>query len=210
MENSICLDRAESDEDFYECARAFGMFQNALCDFPAEELGETIENFHNTPERYRQFREAVAEDAAGRLGGVRGEAAFVLEREERASQLQRMREEGKLPVRVTHNDTKINNVLLDSDTRKAICVIDLDTVMPGLSVYDFGDAIRFGASTAAEDEKDLSKVSLDLHLFRVFTRGFLEACPSLTDAEIDCLPLGAWLPSTTRSTTSTAPARSSS
>ena len=103
-----------------------------------------------------------------------------------------MREEGKLPVRVTHNDTKINNVLLDSDTRKAICVIDLDTVMPGLSVYDFGDAIRFGASTAAEDEKDLSKVSLDLHLFRVFTRGFLEACPSLTDAEIDCLPLGAW------------------
>ena len=192
VENSICLDRAESDEDFYECARAFGMFQNALCDFPAEELGETIENFHNTPERYRQFREAVAEDAAGRLDGVRGEAAFVLEREERASQLQRMREEGKLPVRVTHNDTKINNVLLDTDTRKAICVIDLDTVMPGLSVYDFGDAIRFGASTAAEDEKDLSKVSLDLHLFRVFTRGFLEACPSLTDAEIDCLPLGAW------------------
>ena len=192
VENSICLDRAESDEDFYECARAFGMFQNALCDFPAEELGETIENFHNTPERYRQFREAVAEDAAGRLDGVRGEAAFVLEREERASQLQRMREEGKLPVRVTHNDTKINNVLFDADTRKAICVIDLDTVMPGLSVYDFGDAIRFGASTAAEDEKDLSKVSLDLHLFRVFTRGFLEACPSLTDAEIDCLPLGAW------------------
>ncbi|MBQ3481859.1 MAG: aminoglycoside phosphotransferase family protein [Oscillospiraceae bacterium] len=192
VDNSICLDRAESDGDFYECARAFGMFQNALCDFPAEELGETIENFHNTPERYRQLREAAAENAAGRLGDVRRELEFVLEREETASRLQRMRDAGALPVRVTHNDTKINNVLFDADTRRAICVIDLDTVMPGLSVYDFGDAIRFGASTAAEDEKDLGKVGLDLHLFRVFTRGFLEACPSLTDEEIACLPLGAY------------------
>ncbi len=192
VDNSICLDRAESDGDFYECARAFGMFQNALCDFPAEELGETIENFHNTPERYRQLREAAAENAAGRLGDVRRELEFVLEREETASRLQRMRDAGALPVRVTHNDTKINNVLFDADTRRAICVIDLDTVMPGLSVYDFGDAIRFGASTAAEDEKDLGKVGLDLHLFRVFTRGFLEACPSLTDEEIVCLPLGAY------------------
>ena len=192
VENSICLDRAESDGDFYECARAFGAFQNALCDFPAEELGETIEDFHNTPARYRQLREAAREDAVGRLCEVRDELAFVLEREEKASALQRMRDDGTLPTRVTHNDTKINNVLLDADTRRAICVIDLDTVMPGLSVYDFGDAIRFGASTAAEDEKDLDKVALDLGLFRVFTRGFLEACPSLTDAEIDALPLGAY------------------
>ena len=103
-----------------------------------------------------------------------------------------MRMDGTLPVRATHNDTKINNVLFDADTRKAICVIDLDTVMPGLSAYDFGDAIRFGASTAAEDEPDLSKVSLDLELFRAFTRGFLEACPSLTDAEIDALAQGAY------------------
>ena len=192
VENSVCLDRAESDEVFYECARAFGAFQNALSDFPAERLGETIEHFHDTPDRYRHFREAVRENAAGRLGGVEDEAGFILEREEKASRLQRMRDEGRLPVRVTHNDTKINNVLLDADTRKAICVIDLDTVMPGLSVYDFGDAIRFGASTAAEDEKDLGKVMLDLRLFRVFTRGFLEACPSLTEAELDCLPLGVW------------------
>ena len=192
VENSICLDRAERDEDFYECARAFGSFQNALCGFPAEELGETIVDFHNTPERYRQLREAAREDACGRLEGVREELAFVLEREERASRLQRMREEGELPTRVTHNDTKINNVLFDPDTRRAICVIDLDTVMPGLSVYDFGDAIRFGASTAAEDEKDLDKVRLDLHLFRVFARGFLEACPALTEKEIECLPLGAY------------------
>ena len=192
VENSICLDRAESDGDFYECARAFGMFQNALSDFPALELGESIVNFHNTPERYRQLREAAENNIADRLDGVRAEMDFVLGREEKASLLQHMRDDGTLPTRVTHNDTKINNVLLDPETRRAICVIDLDTVMPGLSVYDFGDAIRFGASTAAEDEKDLSKVSLDLHLFRVFARGFLEACPSLTDAEIDCLPLGAY------------------
>lgn len=192
VENSVCLDRAETKEDFYECARAFGRFQNALIGFPAEELGETIENFHNTPERFAQLRKAVEENSAGRLEDVREELAFAFAREEKGSQLQRMREGGELPVRVTHNDTKINNVLFDADTRRAVCVIDLDTVMPGLSVYDFGDAIRFGASTAAEDEKDLDKVSLDLGLFRVFARGFLEACPALTDREIACLPLGAY------------------
>ena len=192
VENSLCLDRAERAEDFYECARAFGSFQNALRDFPAEQLGETIENFHNTPERYRQLRDAMREDAAGRLARVKEETDFLLQREEKASRLQRMRDGGELPVRVTHNDTKINNVLFDVDTRRAICVIDLDTVMPGLSAYDFGDAIRFGASTSAEDEKDLDKVGLDLGLFRVFTRGFLETCPSLTGEEIACLPLGAY------------------
>ena len=192
VEKSICLDRAESAEDFCECARAFGMFQNALCGFPAEELGETIVDFHNTPERYRQLREAAQTDAFGRLAGVREELGFVLEREEKAFRLQRMRERRELPVRVTHNDTKINNVLFDADTRRAICVIDLDTVMPGLAAYDFGDAIRFGASTAAEDEKDLDKVRLDLALYRAFARGFLEACPSLTEKEIASLPLGAY------------------
>ena len=192
VENSICLDRAETDADLYECAQAFGRFQNALIDFPAAKLGETIPDFHNTPVRYAQFREAIAEDAAGRLSTVRRETAFVLKREERASRLQRMREAGQLPVRVTHNDTKINNVLFDADTRRAICVIDLDTVMPGLAAYDFGDAIRFGASTAPDDERDLGKVALDLGLFRVFTRGFLEACPALTEKEIESLPLGAY------------------
>ena len=112
VENSICVDRAECDGDFYECARAFGMFQNALSDFPAQELGETIERFHDTPERFRQLRDAVRENAAGRLDGVREELAFVLEREEKASRLQQMRDDGTLPTRVTHNDTKINNVLL--------------------------------------------------------------------------------------------------
>ena len=192
VDNSMCLQRPETLEDFYECARAFGHFQYALNGFPAETLEETIPNFHNTVDRYRQFREALAEDAKGRRSEVGHEIAFLLQREQRACQLHHMMEQGLLPVRATHNDTKINNVLMNQDTRKAICVIDLDTVMPGLSVYDFGDAIRFGASTAAEDERDLSKVWLDLDLFRIFVRGFCEACPSLTEEEIRMLPQGAY------------------
>ena len=192
VDNSVCHQYAESTEQFYESARGFGGFQYALRDFPAERLQETIVNFHNTPDRYEKLRAAMAEDACGRLGEVEAETAFVLEREEKACRLHRMREAGTLPTRATHNDTKINNVLMDADTGRAICVIDLDTVMPGLSAYDFGDAIRFGASTAAEDETDLDKVQLDLERYRAFVRGFLEACPSLTAAEIDALPLGAY------------------
>lgn len=192
VDNSICLQKADSPEDFRESARAFGNFQYALNEFPAETLEETIVNFHNTVDRYRQLREAIASDKLGRLSQVEREVRFAMEREERACQLHRMRERGELPVRATHNDTKINNVLLDANTRKAICVIDLDTVMPGLSAYDFGDAIRFGASTAAEDEQELDKVMLDLTLFRAFTGGYLEACPSLTQNEVEALPLGAY------------------
>ena len=192
VDNSICLQRPDSLEDFYECARAFGHFQYALNGFPAAELEETIPNFHNTVDRYRQLRQAIQRDEKGRRAEVGREIDFSLQREERACRLHHMMEDGMLPTRATHNDTKINNVLMDKDTRKAICVIDLDTVMPGLSVYDFGDAIRFGASTAAEDERDLSKVSLDLELFRIFVRGFCEACPSLTPEEIRMLPLGAY------------------
>lgn len=192
VDNSICLQHAESAEDFAESARAFGNFQYALNEFPAETLEETIVNFHNTVDRYRLFREAIAADSKSRLSQVDAEVNFALSREERACALHRMRERGELPVRATHNDTKINNVLLDADTRKAICVIDLDTVMPGLSAYDFGDAIRFGASTAAEDELDLAKVTMDLELYRAFVRGYLEACPSLTEQEVQVLPLGAY------------------
>ena len=192
VDNSICLQRPDSLEDFYECARAFGHFQYALNDFPAEQLEETIENFHNTVDRYRQLREAIQRDEMGRKREVEREIRFLLDREERGCMLHRMMQDGSLPTRATHNDTKINNVLMDKDTRKAICVIDLDTVMPGLSVYDFGDAIRYGASTASEDETDLSKVSLDLELFRIFVRGFCEACPSLTPEEIRMLPQGAY------------------
>ena len=192
VDNSICLQRPETPEDFYECARAFGRFQYALNGFPARRLEETIVNFHNTVDRYRQLRDAMERDELGRKAEVTREIQFLLEREEKGCLLHRMQEREILPTRATHNDTKINNVLLDRDTRKAICVIDLDTVMPGLSVYDFGDAIRFGASTAAEDEQDLSKVWLDLDLFRVFVRGFCEACPSLTEEERRMLPQGAY------------------
>ena len=190
--NSICLQRADTAEDFYQSARGFGCFQYALREFPAEQLVETIENFHDTIDRYRKFREAIEADECGRLREVRAEVDFALKREKRACRLQKLRQEGRLPVRATHNDTKINNVLLDKDTRQALCVIDLDTVMPGLSAHDFGDAIRFGASTAAEDETDLSRVSLNLDYFRAFTRGFLEACPSLTEEEVKALAQGAY------------------
>ena len=187
----FCLDAPESDEDFYQSAIAFGRFQTLLSDFPAETLYETIPEFHNTVDRYRQFKESVAADAAGRSAGVKADIDFLLEREDLACTLQNMRQDGLLPLRVTHNDTKLNNVLLDKVDRKALCVLDLDTVMPGLSLYDFGDSIRFGAATAAEDEQDLSKMELDLHLFEVYTRGYLEAANALTDTEIAMLPMGA-------------------
>ena len=128
----------------------------------------------------------------GRAAGVKAEIDYALSLEEKGSVLQRMLEAGQHPLRVTHNDTKLNNVMLDRDTRKALCVLDLDTVMPGLSVHDFGDSIRFGAATAAEDEPDASKMKLDLHLFEVYTKGFLEVATALTDAEIDMLPMGAF------------------
>ena len=188
----FCLDTPECEEDFYQSALAFGRFQQMLSEFPAETLTETIPEFHNTIDRYRQLKESVAADQMGRLAGVMSDVEFLLAREERGSQLQKLREQGVLPLRVTHNDTKLNNVLLDKKTRKSLCVLDLDTVMPGLSAYDFGDSIRFGAATAAEDEKDLSKMEMDLHLFEVYTRGFLEAATNLTDEEIRALPMGAY------------------
>lgn len=193
VDNSVCISQAESAEQFYESARAFGRFQNALCDFPAEKLEETIADFHNTVDRYRKFDAAIENDLAGRCAETEKEIAFALERRERGCELHRMRERGELPIRVTHNDTKINNVLFDKDSGEPICVIDLDTVMPGLAAYDFGDAIRFGASTAAEDETDLDKVSVSMEYYRAFTRGFLEACPGLTQREKETLPLGAYV-----------------
>ena len=188
----FCLDAPECDDDFYQSALAFGRFQQMLSEFPAETLSETIPEFHNTPDRYRQFKESVAADKMGRLEGVRDEVNFLLEREEMGAQIHNQRVAGILPLRVTHNDTKLNNVLLDKKTRKSLCVLDLDTVMPGLSAFDFGDSIRFGAATAAEDEKDLSKMEMDLHLFEIYAKGFLEAATNLTDAEVDALAMGAY------------------
>lgn len=190
----FCLDTPESDEDFYQSALAFGRFQQMLSDYDADSLTETIPEFHNTIDRYRQFKESVAEDRVGRAGQVRDEIDFVLAREEKGATLQKMRCSGELPLRVTHNDTKLNNILVDRTTGEGICVIDLDTTMPGLSMNDFGDSIRFGANHSAEDEKDLTKVNFDIDLYEAFTRGFLEgAAGSLTPEELEYLPWGARL-----------------
>ena len=188
----FCLDTPDSNEDFYQSALAFGRFQHLLSDFPADKLYETIPEFHNTIDRYRQLKDSIKYDNVGRVAEAQKEIAFALAQEERCSILQHMRETGEIPLRITHNDTKLNNVLLDKKTRKSLCVLDLDTVMPGLSAFDFGDSIRFGAATAAEDEKDLSKMEMDLHLFEIYTRGFLEAATNLTEAEIQALPMGAY------------------
>ena len=187
------LDSPETDEDFYQSALAFGRFQELLADYPADTLYEIIPNFHNTIDRYAQFKESVDMDMVGRVEEVQEDIKFLLDREEKGSILQKMLDAKLLPLRVTHNDTKLNNVLLDNETRKSLCVLDLDTVMPGSSLYDFGDSIRFGASTAAEDEPDTSKMSLDLHLFEVYTRGYITAAPALTDMEVTMLPLGAYV-----------------
>ena len=191
IEGSICLQKPETAEDFYQSAIAFGTFQQQLADFPAHTLHETIKNFHNTPDRFRIFKEVLAKDVMGRAKDVQPEIEFALAHEEMGGRLMGLLKEGKLPLRVTHNDTKLNNVMLTESDRKPMCVIDLDTTMPGLSAYDFGDSIRFGAATAAEDETDLSKMEMDLDLFRIFTRGFLTACPGLTAEERKALPLGA-------------------
>lgn len=191
IEDSLCLQVPESPEDFYQSAIAFGTFQQQLKDFPAHTLYETIPNFHNTPDRYRIFREVLSGDPLGRAADAGPEIEFALAHEKVGGTLYRLLQEGSLPLRVTHNDTKLNNVMLRADTRTPLCVIDLDTTMPGLSAYDFGDSIRFGAATSAEDAQELGRVYLSLDLFRIYTRGFLKACPGLTEKEKEVLPLGA-------------------
>jgi len=194
VENSFSLQQVENAAQFESLAATFGEFQNQLADFDASQLSESIPDFHNTAKRYEAFEAAVEANLAGRADTVAEEIAFAKARKVDASRLVEELKAGNLPLRVTHNDTKLNNVLFDADSGKAVCVIDLDTVMPGLVHYDFGDSIRFGASTAAEDEKDLSKVSMDLALFEAYTRGFLASCgKALTVKEIAYLPFSAKL-----------------
>ena len=190
IDNATAYDQVTQPEHFYEAGRAFGEFQRLLTDFPAAELAETIPGFHNTQQRFYAFVAAVAADRAGRVDSVEDEIEFLFERRKMMSTLVKEMKAGTLPVRVTHNDTKINNVMIDDATNRAICVIDLDTVMPGSALYDYGDTIRSGASTAAEDEPDLSKVGMDIGLFEQFTRGFLsEVRDILTPRELELMPL---------------------
>ena len=192
IENNLSLDKVETPHQFYQSAVAFGRFQSQLSDFPAETLHEAIVDFHNTPVRYQNLERAIREDVCGRAAEVAEEIAFAAARRDFCETLYRAHAEGKLPLRVTHNDTKLNNILFDADTKEPLCVIDLDTIMPGFSVNDFGDSIRFGATTAAEDECDLTKVNIDLGLFETFARGFIEGCDGrLTAEEIALLPVGA-------------------
>lgn len=189
VKDSICYDSVDSAELFKSSGVAFGRFQKLLADFDADSLYETIPNFHNTKWRYdNEFIPAVEEDSVGRVNTCLNEIEFVKARQKDASVLVDLIADGKLPLRVTHNDTKLNNVMFDKKTNECICVIDLDTVMPGLALYDFGDSIRFGANTASEDEGDLSKVGLNLEYFKAYAEGFLsEAGEALSPHEIENL-----------------------
>lgn len=190
--NATSYDKVEKSEHFYQSAVAFGKFQRLLADYPAETLHETIRGFHDTKARFQVFKDAVEKDAAGRAASVGDEIQFVLDREDTANYFSDLISRKAVPVRVTHNDTKLNNIMIDDKTGKGICVIDLDTVMPGLAVNDFGDSIRFGASTAAEDETDLSKVSCSMELFELYAKGYIEGCGGkLTKKEIELMPMGA-------------------
>lgn len=194
VEGTICLQKVENEKDFYTTAQTFGGFQNQLAGYPAATLHETIARFHDTPNRYANFEKALAADALGRAKEIAPEIEFIHAHEADCHVLVDQLAAGVLPLRVTHNDTKLNNVLIDEATGKGICVIDLDTVMPGLSAYDFGDSIRFGANDCAEDEPDQSKVHFSLHLYEVFAKGYLEAAgKSMDEAERRSLAWGAKL-----------------
>lgn len=194
VQDSITLESVSAPEEFYQSAKAFGKFQNMLSDFPAEQLHETIEKFHDTPNRVSHLKEAIEKNISGRLDSCRKEVEYALEQVKETSIVCDALKDGSIPYRVTHNDTKLNNVLFDKNTLEGLCVIDLDTVMPGSLLYDFGDSLRYGANTAAEDEKDLDKVTFDLELFEAFTKGFLsEVKESLTEREKELLAFSAKL-----------------
>lgn len=190
--NSITYDQAEDPLILKNAGSSFGLFQKQLCDFPMEDLIDTMPNFHNTPVRMKNFFAACERDEAGRRHLIEKEIGIIKENETLWSRLEKDRTSGVLPLRVTHNDTKYNNILIDKDSGEAVCVIDLDTVIPGLCAYDFGDAIRFSANFAAEDEADYSKVGLNLELYEAFASGFIPVVKDFcTPEELESLALGA-------------------
>ena len=189
VENTKSIENSKTPEDLYEAGVGFGRFQRMLSDYPADTLHESIKDFPHTPKRVEALKLAIREDKAGRAASVEAEISFALEQAVWADQVVKGIEDGSIPLRVTHNDTKINNILFDQETGKAVCVIDLDTVMPGSMLYDFGDALRMGGSTGAEDETDLSKVWFDETAFEAFAKGYLsELKDDLTETELELLP----------------------
>lgn len=192
VENSVSYDFVENPVQLYHCGKAFGRFQAMLADFPAERLNETIADFHNTPIRVEQLNEAIKSNKANRLSMAEKEVEFALNYSKYANKITEKLASGRIPIRVTHNDTKLNNVLFDKDTNEGVCVIDLDTVMPGSLLYDFGDALRFGASSGSEDETELEKIWFDMEKYEQFAKGFLsETAKCLTADEASLLPLSA-------------------
>ena len=192
IDDSVTYNETDDLGIIEECGKAFGDFQLKLADFPVKQLYITIPHFHNTVMRFEAFDNAVKENAAGRADEVKADIGEYKALEETATEMYKMQRRGELPLKVTHNDTKCNNVLFDKGSGKYLCVIDLDTVMPGLVGFDFGDAIRFIANSAKEDEKDLSKVSLDLDKFEAFAKGFIgKVGAELTENEKNTLALGA-------------------
>lgn len=194
IENTVTYQTAKDESVFRNSGKAFGEFQNYLAEFDASVLTETIPFFHDTSKRYADFKAAVEKDAFGRAKDCAEEIRFILDHENTYSIVMNELRSGGIPLRVTHNDTKLNNILMDADTGEGRAVIDLDTVMPGSMLFDFGDSIRFGASTAAEDERDLSKVHFSLSLFRAYAEGYCGAVKnSITPREAELLPFGAYL-----------------
>ncbi len=192
IDDSVCFEKTDSLKVVEESGKAFGEFQLYLADYPVEKLCIVIPHFHNTVRRYEAFRDAIAENAVGRVKDLQEIIDGYLAVEEIATRCYRLQKAGVLPLRVTHNDTKLSNILFDAKTNEHLSVIDLDTVMPGLVAFDFGDAIRVAGSTADEDEKDLSKVALDITKYEAFTRGFVGVLTNaMTQAEKDSLALGA-------------------
>ncbi len=192
--DAYSCDTIENPQVFFNAGAAFGDFMSKLADFPGETLHETIPDFHNTKQRFQNFLIALENNKSGRKDNVKEEIDFIIQRKEDSEKLVNLIAEGKLPIRVTHNDTKINNIMFDNQSNLGLCVLDLDTVMPGLSLYDFGDAIRSGAGTAAEDEKDASKMKLNIELYKAYTEGYLStAGKSLTPAEAENLAFSAKL-----------------
>ena len=189
IEDTKSIESDKTLTDLYHAGVGFGHFQKMLHDFPVEKLYETIPDFHHTPKRVEALKTAIRQDKAGRAASVQEEIAFALEYAKDAGRVIEGMENGTIPVRVTHNDTKINNILFDKVSGEAAAVIDLDTVMQGSMLYDFGDALRMGGSTAAEDETDLDKVTFDVACFEAFAKGYLSEMKNwLTPAELELIP----------------------